>query len=63
MGREAGGTHFVCLDADETFTNPLIDNFKELLPQLQPGEKNGTTVVKHYGKVILTIGTILLPGV
>ena len=39
LGREAGGTHFVCLDADETFTNPLIDNFKELLPQLQPGEK------------------------
>ena len=29
LGREAGGTHFVCLDADETFTNPLIDNFQE----------------------------------
>ena len=39
LGREAGGTHFVCLDADETFTNPLIDNFQELIPQLQPGEK------------------------
>ena len=39
LGREAGGTHFVCLDADETFTNPLIDNFLELIPQLQPGEK------------------------
>ena len=39
LGREAGGTHFVCLDADETFTNPLIDNFKELIPQLQSGEK------------------------
>jgi len=39
LGREAGGTHFVCLDADETFTNPLIENFQELIPQLQPGEK------------------------
>ena len=39
LGREAGGTHFVCLDADETFTNPLVENFQELLPQLQPGEK------------------------
>ena len=29
----------MCLDADETFTNPLIDNFQELIPQLQPGEK------------------------
>ena len=39
LGREAGGTHFVCLDADETFTNPLVENFQELLPQLTPGEK------------------------
>ena len=39
LGREAGGTHFVCLDADETFTNPLVENFQELIPQLQPGEK------------------------
>ena len=39
LGREAGGTHFVCLDADETFTNPLVENFQELLPQLKPGEK------------------------
>ena len=39
LGREAGGTHFVCLDADETFTNPLVENFQEILPQLKPGEK------------------------
>ena len=39
LGRESGGTHFVCLDADESFTNPLVENFKELIPQLQPGEK------------------------
>ena len=24
LGREAGGTHFIRLDADETFTNPTI---------------------------------------
>ena len=39
LGRESNGTHFVCLDADETFTNPLIENFSELIPQLKPGEK------------------------
>ena len=39
LGRDAGGTHFVCLDADESFTNPLVENFEELLPQLKPGEK------------------------
>ena len=39
LGREADGTHFVCLDADESFTNPLVENFKELIPQLEPGEK------------------------
>ena len=39
LGREADGTHFVCLDADESFTNPLVENFQELIPQLQPGEK------------------------
>ena len=24
LGRESGATHYVCLDADETFTNPSI---------------------------------------
>ena len=39
LGREAGGTHFVCLDADETFTNPTITTIKYMLPKLKPGDK------------------------
>ena len=34
LGREAGGTHFICLDADETFTNPAITTIKYMLPNL-----------------------------
>ena len=39
LGREAGGTHFICLDADETFTNPAITTIKYMLPNLKPGDK------------------------
>ncbi len=39
LGREAGGTHFVCLDADETFTNTFPIIAKRVLPQVQPGHK------------------------
>ena len=38
-GREAGGTHFVCLDADETFTSNFVPIAKEVMEQLEPGEK------------------------
>ena len=39
LGREAGGTHFVCLDADESFTNPFVPIVKEALSKIQPGHK------------------------
>ena len=39
LGREAGGTHFVCLDADESFTNPFVPIVKEALNKIQPGHK------------------------
>ena len=39
LGRESGATHYICLDADETFTNPSIQTIKELLPQMKPGDK------------------------
>ena len=39
LGRESGATHYVCLDADETFTNPSIQTIKQLLPQMKPGDK------------------------
>ena len=38
-GREAGGTHFVCLDADETFTSNFVPIAREVMEQLEPGEK------------------------
>lgn len=38
-GREAGGTHFVCLDADETFTTNFVTNARDIMSQLKPGQK------------------------
>lgn len=39
LGRESGGTHFLCLDADEAVSNPFIENYRELISYLQPGQK------------------------
>ena len=39
LGREAGGTHFVCLDADESFTSPLVPAIDQVLGHLNPGQK------------------------
>lgn len=39
MGREAGGTHFVCLDADETFTGNFRKNAKTIFAKMEPGQK------------------------
>jgi glycosyltransferase involved in cell wall biosynthesis len=39
IGREHGGTHFVCLDADEALTAPARDHLREALRSLAPGEK------------------------
>ncbi len=38
-GRKAGGTHFVCLDADETVSDALSRNLREELKSLSPGQK------------------------
>ena len=39
LGREAKGTHFVCLDADETFTNNFVPISKKIISKLEPGQK------------------------
>lgn len=39
LGREAGGTHFVCLDADETFTSNFVPIARRIIEKLRPGEK------------------------
>lgn len=36
-GRENGGTHFICLDADELFTSDILSDLPELISRLQPG--------------------------
>jgi len=37
LGREVGGTHFLCLDADEVLSDPFIRNGRSLLASLEPG--------------------------
>lgn len=37
-GRARGGTHFICLDADETFSSSFLTNFAEYIRKLKPGE-------------------------
>jgi glycosyltransferase involved in cell wall biosynthesis len=39
LGRQHGGTHFVCLDADETFTAPFFENYSQYIKLLRPGQK------------------------
>lgn len=39
LGREAGGTHFVCLDADEAFTGVTKRKWVKLLRAMEPGTK------------------------
>lgn len=38
-GRERGGTHFVCLDADETFTTNFVNSAREIIESIPPGKK------------------------
>lgn len=38
-GRKNGGTHFIYLDADETFSGNFIENAKKIIRQLKPGQK------------------------
>lgn len=39
LGREHGGTHFICLDADESFTTNFITHSRKLIPAMNPGQK------------------------
>lgn len=39
LGRSHGGTHFVWLDADETFTAPFVGAGRELMASMEPGDK------------------------
>jgi glycosyltransferase involved in cell wall biosynthesis len=39
LGRESGGTHFICLDADEALTKQFSKNARKIIEKLQPGQK------------------------
>jgi len=39
LGREAGGTHFICLDADECFTKPFSLKARRIFEAMAPGSK------------------------
>jgi glycosyltransferase involved in cell wall biosynthesis len=39
LGRAAGGTHFIWLDADETFSAHFLPNAREIIDALTPGQK------------------------
>lgn len=39
LGREAGGTHFLCLDADESVSNTFVTLFDQIVAQMNPGDK------------------------
>lgn len=39
LGRVAGGTHFIWLDADETFSANFIDSARKTIASLVPGQK------------------------
>ncbi len=39
LGREHGGTHFICLDADEIFSENFIKNGRQSIKNLKPGQK------------------------
>lgn len=38
LGRKAGGTHFLCLDADEIITKPFSSNLRDICKDMSPGQ-------------------------
>jgi len=43
LGREHGGTHFICIDADEALTTPFLTEGKKLLSAMSPGDRYSLT--------------------
>lgn len=39
LGREHGGTHFICLDADEVLSANFLKNGRSIIAKLRPGQK------------------------
>lgn len=39
LGREHGGTHFICLDADEALSTNFLKHGRNIIEKLKPGQK------------------------
>ena len=51
LGREHGGTHFVCLDADETFSKSFRKHARKDISKLIPGQKMNIRWSTLYGGI------------
>ncbi len=51
-GRKEGGTHFVCLDADEIFSNNFIKQGREIILSLKPSQGLWMDWVNLYGGIL-----------
>lgn len=52
-GRELGGTHFVCLDADEIFSKNFISSGKKIISTLKPKQSLWLDWINLYEKINL----------
>ena len=50
-GRKDGGTHFICLDADEIFSNNFIKQGREIIYSLKPSQGLWMDWVNLYGDI------------
>lgn len=51
LGRKAGGTHFLCLDADECFSADFFDSARLYIKSLKPGEKMSVMWAALWGNI------------
>lgn len=51
LGRAAGGTHFVCLDADESFSANFLDEARVFILSMKPGEKMEMQWIALWGDI------------
>ena len=51
LGRDSGGTHFVLLDADETFTSNFVSVARDVFEELKPGQKLSMQWLGHVARM------------
>ncbi len=50
-GRKEGGTHFICLDCDEIFSNNFFNSARETILSLKPGQSLWMDWINLYGNL------------